>query len=152
MKSYLSALALGAALAVTASAAGPALAADSTMKMASPKGMLTIPLGALNGSGESGTAALKDTPAGLWVALTLKGFPAGAQPAHIHKGTCAKLDPKPEYPLSSVVSGKSTTTIKGLTIAKLLASPSAINVHKSTTEIATYVSCGNIAMMKHGAM
>jgi hypothetical protein len=113
---------------------------------------VSIPLNALNGSGESGNAVLRDTPAGLSVVLTLKGFPAGPQPAHIHKGTCAQLDPKPEYPLTSVVAGKSTTVVKGVTIAKLLASPNAINVHKSTKEIPVYVSCGNIAAGKKSMM
>ena len=35
------------------------------------------------------------------VVLEVKGAPSGAsQPVHIHKGTCAKLDPKPAYPLA----------------------------------------------------
>ena len=47
-----------------------------------------------------------------------------------------------------MVGGKSNTTIKGVTVAQLLASPNAVNVHKSATEIPTYVACGNISSKK----
>ena len=154
MRFQLSTVALGAALVFAATVPAGAQGTGGSpghmgkkggaMMMAAPH-QLTIPLKALNGSGESGKAVLKDTAAGLSVMLTLTGAPAGVpQPAHIHKGTCAKLDPKPEYPLSFVVNGKSKTTLAGLTVAKLLASPDAINVHKSAKEIKVYVSCGDI--------
>lgn len=158
MKIHLSTAALAAAFVLAASipagAQGTMSSSDHMKKpsMTMTKTPVSVPLKALNGSGESGNAVLRDTPAGLSVVLTLTGFPpAGGQPAHIHKGTCAKLDPKPEYPLTTVVGGRSTTVIKGVTIAQLLASPNAINVHKSTKEIPVYVSCGNIAAM-HGKM
>ena len=137
--------ALGAALVLGATVA-PAVAADSMSKMAMPmsKAPLTVPLKPQNGSGESGTATLADTPAGLKVVISLKGAPAGPQPAHIHMGSCAHLNPTPKYPLSMVVAGKSTTVVKGITISQLLGK-TAINVHKSPTDIATYVACGDIA-------
>ena len=137
--------ALGAALVLGATVA-PAVAADSMSKMAMPmsKAPLTVPLKPQNGSGESGTATLADTPAGLKVVISLKGAPAGPQPAHIHMGSCAHLNPTPKYPLSMVVAGKSTTVVKGVTISQLLGK-TAINVHKSPTDIATYVACGDIA-------
>jgi hypothetical protein len=161
MKINFSAAALGAALVVAATIPAGAQGTGgspghmgkkpNTMMMMAKKPM-TISLTALNGSGESGKAVLADTKGGLSVMVTLTGGPAGvAQPAHIHKGTCAKLDPKPEYPLTSVVGGASKTVIPGVTIAKLMASPNAINVHKSVKEIPTYVACGNIAAM-HGKM
>ncbi len=138
--------ALGAALVLGATVA-PAVAAEGMSKMAAmpmAKAPLTIPIKPLNGSGESGTATLTDTPAGLKVVLSIKGAPAAPQPAHIHKGSCAKLDPKPAYPLTSVIGGKSTTVVKGETIGELLGKY-AINVHKSTTDIPTYVACGDVA-------
>jgi hypothetical protein len=98
---------------------------------------------AQNDSGETGTTTLKDTPNGLLVTVNLKGA-KGTQPAHIHKGSCANLDPKPEYPLKNVVNGKSVTTVKGVTIGELNGK-SAVNVHKSTADLKTYVSCGDIA-------
>jgi hypothetical protein len=74
---------------------------------------VSIKLQPLNNSGESGTVTLtrlgeKQTK----VVLEVQGEPAGvSQPVHIHKGSCAKLDPKPAYPLSPVMNGKSETTV-----------------------------------------
>jgi len=106
---------------------------------------VNVRMGAQNKSGESGSARL--TPEGAdktKVEITLKGAPKGTpQPAHIHEGSCAKLDPKPKHGLENVVDGKSTTVvpagIDALTSGKL-----AINVHKSADDIKTYVSCGDI--------
>jgi Cu/Zn superoxide dismutase len=138
--------ALGVALVLGATAA-PSVAADTISQMAPTtmgKAPLTIPLKPENASGESGTAMLTDTPAGLRVVISLKGAPAAPQPAHIHMGSCAKLNPTPKYPLSNVVAGKSTTVVKGIKIAQLVGK-TAINVHKSLTDIPTYVACGDIA-------
>src|SRR6476469_6120558 len=80
-------------------------------------------------------------------------------PAHVHEGTCAKLNPNPQYPLNPVTirknkksSDKTQTppAVQGTLTAPttlysdteidvkledLLASPHAINVHKSDAEI-----------------
>jgi hypothetical protein len=105
---------------------------------------VTVDLKAENGSGETGTATLTQVSGDVKVVVTLKNAPAAAQPAHIHSGTCDKLNPAPAYPLESVTNGTSTSTVKGVTIDELLAKPYAINVHKSTSDIATYVACGEI--------
>jgi uncharacterized cupredoxin-like copper-binding protein len=97
---------------------------------------------------------------------------AGAQeaatphPAHIHKGTCANLDPNPVYPLNDVVPapgtagtpeanpaavgaptalpvGTSVTTLD-VKLTDLLASPYAINVNQSAKAIEDYIACGDI--------
>jgi hypothetical protein len=105
---------------------------------------VTVKLGQQNKSGESGTARL--TPQGdqTKVEISLKGAPKGVpQPAHIHEGTCAKLDPKPKQGLDNVVDGKSTTTVP-VKLDDLLKGRNAINVHKSAEDIKTYVACGNI--------
>ena len=106
---------------------------------------MTINLGAQNGSKQDGQAFLNDTSAGLKVKLQLKNEPAGAsEPAHIHQGTCAKLNPAPWKALSNVINGVSVTTIKGVTIAQLKSGKYAINVHQSAANITHYVSCGDI--------
>lgn len=80
------------------------------------------------------------------VVLTVTGQPAGvAQPVHIHKGTCANLDPKPAYPLSPLVDGKSETTVD-VSLQTLQSSQFAINGHKSAEEISVYVFCGDIPL------
>jgi hypothetical protein len=111
-----------------------ALAADSATAKLAPQ----------NNSGETGTATL--TKAGdnqTKVVLDVKGAPAGSQPVHIHKGTCDKLDPKPSFPLSPVVNGKSETTVKA-PLKDLTGGSYAINGHKSAQDLKTYVFCGNI--------
>ena len=113
----------------------PAAAAPST---------LTVKLAAQNGSGENGTATLTQAGGDVQVVIALSGAPATAQPAHIHTGTCSSLGGV-AYPLTSVTGGKSTTTVKGVTIAQLLAKPTAINVHESADDLQKYVACGNIA-------
>lgn len=106
---------------------------------------MTINLGAQNNSKQDGQAFLNDTPNGLRIKVQLKNEPAAAsEPAHIHQGTCAKLNPAPWKPLSNVVGGLSVTTIKGLTLADLKKAHYAINVHQSAANLGHYVSCGDL--------
>ena len=146
MRLVLSTTALSAAFLLGAIAPGGAQGTGGSpgkmghMMMA--KSPVNVVMKALNASGEDGNSTLRDTPKGLVVTIHVKNA-KGPQPAHIHKGSCAKLDPKPEYALHNVVNGMSVTTVPGVTIAKL-AGKSAINVHKSLTDIPTYVSCGDI--------
>jgi len=115
-----------------------ALAADSATAKLAPQ----------NSSGESGTATL--TKAGdnqTKVVLDVTGAPSGApQPVHIHKGTCDTLDPKPAYPLSPLVNGKSESTVNA-SLDSLEKGGFAINGHKSAQEVSTYVFCGKIGSM-----
>lgn len=130
---------------VLAAAAGVAMAQQPAEKKSKAGTKpVTVRMTEQNKSGESGTARL--TPQGdqTKVEVTLKGAPKGVvQPAHIHEGTCAKLDPKPKQGLDNVVDGKSTTVVP-VSLQSLLDGKMAINVHKSTDEIKTYVACGNI--------
>jgi hypothetical protein len=136
------ALGLGAAMGATG------LAATNTMNHvnnAMSAHSMTINLGAQNGSKQDGQAFLNDTSTGLKVKIQVKNEPAGAsEPAHIHQGTCAKLDPAPWKGLSNVVGGVSVTTIPNLTLAELKKAHYAINVHESAANLKHYVSCGDI--------
>ena len=105
---------------------------------------VTVRLAEQNKSGERGTARF--TPQGdkTKVDINLKGAPKGVQqPAHIHEGSCAKLDPKPKYPLQNVVDGKSTSEVPAK-LDELMGGNNAINVHKSAEEVKTYVACGDL--------
>jgi len=97
-----------------------------------------------NASGENGTATIKHTDTGMVVMVDLSNGTTEPQPAHIHKGTCANLDPKPAVPLTSVVDGKSETTIATADFTMEAGQAYAINVHKSAAEASVYVSCGDI--------
>jgi len=66
------------------------------------------------------------------------------EPIHIHKGTCANLNPVPTYPLTTLKDGDSVSVVKGVKLSDLLAGTYAVNVHKSTSDIPTYVACGDI--------
>ena len=115
---------------------------------------LTIQLNEQNGSGESGTATLKYVSASdFTVTVNLKGGGAAMaepQPAHIHKGSCANLDPKPTYPLTNVVNGASDTTVMA-DMDQIVNGGYAINVHKSAAEAGVYVSCGDLVAMTTAA-
>jgi hypothetical protein len=105
---------------------------------------ITVQLTPLNNSGESGTAVLTEAGTKTKVVINVKGAPAGVpQPVHVHKGTCATLDPKPAYGLTTLSGGKSETTID--VPLPELRKGFAINGHKSAQEASTYVFCGNIA-------
>jgi hypothetical protein len=112
----------------------PGLAADA----------ITVTLNQTNDSNTSGTATL--TPEGnqTKVVIEMQGAPTGAvQPVHFHKGTCAKLEPKPVYPLQDIKNGTSTTVVP-VEMSKLTATPHTINVHKSAAEMKTSVACGEV--------
>lgn len=106
---------------------------------------LTVKMNALNGSGQTGTATITRASGGhVTVTIDLSGEPTGAsEPAHIHPGTCANLDPVPKAVLSPVVDGRSVTTIPAPTSSS--SGHRAIVVHKGPgDDMKTYVSCGDI--------
>ena len=109
---------------------------------------LTIPLAAQNGSGENGTATLTPEGSKTKVVIDMSGAPEGSvQPAHIHDGTCAKLDKTPKWPLEALKDGKSTTLVPA-TMSEIMQQKTAINIHKSATELKDYMACGEIAHAK----
>lgn len=135
------------AVAVAMAMTGVAFAQDKSEGKKSKKGgeSMTVRMHAQNKSKETGTARLTAEGADKTrVEISLKGGPKGVdQPAHIHEGSCAKLDPKPKQGLENVVDGKSSTVVP-IGLADLRKGGMAINVHKSKDDISTYVSCGDI--------
>lgn len=95
-----------------------------------------------NASGVTGTAMLAEDNGQTTVTLQLANA-AGPSPAHIHKGTCASLDPAPLYPLTDVTDGASATTVPA-SLDDLQRSPHAINVHESAANIEKYIACTDI--------
>ncbi len=127
-----------ACIALCAAAALPAPAETQT------PGSKVYKLHAQNGSHEYGTVALKPRGQSTDVEIHIVGAPPGVlQPAHIHSGTCRTLDPAPKYPLESALDGTSDIEVK-VPIATLLASPMAINVHKSADDLKDYVACADL--------
>jgi Cu/Zn superoxide dismutase len=121
------------------------LASCGTTARSSKESAVSFPLQAQNNSGVNGVATLTPEGGKTRVVLKLSGYTAAVpHPAHIHAGTCAKLDPKPKYPLNSVMNGTSTTLVDARLDA-ITGGVNAINVHKSTEDIKTYMACGNVS-------
>ncbi len=113
-----------------------------------PATPLVVALSDQNSSGESGSATLNEINGQVQVVVNVNGESATAnQPAHIHVGACPNPG-APIYPLNPVVGGNSTTIIAVSMDALLKQLPLAINIHKSDTEIKTYMACGDIVKSK----
>jgi LPXTG-motif cell wall-anchored protein len=129
-------------LALFAFSGGVVVAQDQTV---------TIAMMEQNDSGQSGTAtlSLNEDGTALVVEINISSSTDEPQPAHIHAGTCANLDPKPLIPLESVVNGHSVTVIPidsgAMGMGTTEGEEFAINVHKSAAEAKIYVACGDIA-------
>ncbi len=111
--------------------------------MASAGASVSVPMKAQNGSTEDGTATLTQQGDDVLVKISLQNGTSTPQPAHVHAGSCAKLGAVVD-PLDALVDGKSTTTLKNTKLDSLRVGGLAINVHKSTDDLATYASCGDI--------
>jgi predicted lipoprotein with Yx(FWY)xxD motif len=108
-----------------------------------PPATITINLGAGRDADQSGTARLTARGDKTQVALNIKPGAAGVeQPAHIHEGACPGVGAV-KFPLNNLVDGKSTTTVDA-SLVSLLTGGFSINVHKSASEMGTYVACGGI--------
>jgi hypothetical protein len=105
----------------------------------------TVELTSQNSSGVSGTAMLADVGGKLRVEIRANGAGAGPQPAHIHEGNCAQLNPAPKFALTDVVNGVSNTDIDG-SLQAVLSTPHAIHMHKSPDELPIYVACADVRM------
>ena len=125
---------------LTVSLGSAALAATPTS--------ITVPINEQAGSGEKGTATVTQKGDTVLVSMKLDGAPKDGQPAHIHLGTCAELNPKPSYPLKYDGNGTWSASIEDTSLEKLLKNVYSINVHKSATDLKTYVACGRLEAPK----
>jgi hypothetical protein len=109
---------------------------------------IDVPLEEQNGSAQSGTATLTAVGDQTRVVLDIQSRSATPvarrQPAHIHKGSCEKLDPTPAYGLNDVKAGKSTSTVD-VKLDDLIDETVVINVHESAENVERYVACGIIS-------
>lgn len=134
-----------AALAAIASA--PALSAPSSMlgSMLGSNASRSVTMKGQNGSHQNGQAWVKNVAGGISVRVSISNEPRGAiEPAHIHAGTCSRLNPVPWKALNNVVNGVSNTTLRGVQVSGLRPGRYAINVHQSASNLKHYVSCGNL--------
>jgi hypothetical protein len=107
----------------------------------------TVELAEQNGSGQSGTATLTANDDGtVHVSIELSGSTDEPQPAHIHEGTCADLNPEPAFGLADVLAGTSETDVD-VGLDDLALSDYAVNVHESAANAEVYVACGDITSL-----
>lgn len=105
---------------------------------------VTLTLQEQNDSGITGEVELSPTSEGqLEVEIELDGSEGGPHPAHIHRGSCAELDPTPEFPLEDVVDGRSETTLD-ISLGDLVLDEYAVNVHESAENADVYVACADV--------
>jgi Cu/Zn superoxide dismutase len=129
---------------IVAIACGLGLAlVSASSSVAAQQATTTLQLNQQNNSGISGTATFTPSGGGLRVDIQVTGAGAGPEPSHIHPGSCSQLDPTPQFTLTSVANGASTTEIQ-TTMQTLVATPHAIHMHKSVDEVSVYVACADI--------
>lgn len=105
--------------------------------------IINMNMAPLNGSRQNGTARLNQSGRNVIIKIAIFNEPKGAaQAAHIHRGTCARLNPAPYKPLKSVVNGTSVTALS-MNVRSLKRGQFAINVHDAKNP-KRYVSCGDI--------
>ena len=89
----------------------------------------------------------------LGAGLTAQEMVEVSHPSHVHQGTCADLDPSPDYPLANVgpvspdaESGSVEVGVTSLDVSldDLVAEPFAVNLHESAENVENYIACGDI--------
>jgi hypothetical protein len=117
---------------------------DDTAGAGSGDGPVTIQLDEQNGSGQTGEATFTAAgPAETHVVVEVTNPPAESQPIHVHKGSCAEIDPEPLYGLPNLMDGRTETTISA-PLDELTAGGLALNAHRSDEQLDLYVACGNL--------
>lgn len=129
----------------TAVLAGMLSLALPAIALAQAPTTLTVPLGAQNNSGITGSAVITDLGGGKSrVAVTVTGARANTVgPGHIHDGACPGVGGV-KFPLTNLANGTSTTEI-ATSLADLVAGKFAINVHETgVSGVPGYMACGNV--------
>lgn len=106
---------------------------------------IEVAMGEQNGSGQVGTAVLRESGDKTVVTISVEPSPTGAtQPAHIHKPQDCATPGGVEFPLKDVVNGRSVTTVNAK-LSDILSQARLVHIHKSKTEASIYTSCGELA-------
>jgi len=112
-----------------------------------PPQEMTVVLTEQNNSKQNGVATILEVNGKVMVSIAVASGAADiSQPAHIHVGAC----PAPgavKYSLTNVVGGVSQTTLDMSMNTLTSQLPLAINIHKSTPQISTYVACGDLKQL-----
>ena len=104
----------------------------------------TIALNAIAGSGQDGFATLVSVGGTTVVAAELPQGSLASEKVHIHAGRCGDGLGGVDYPLTDFAGGSGgSVTIVEASLASLLGTPHAINVHEAGNP-GNYTSCGEL--------
>lgn len=104
---------------------------------------ISVNLDPVGDASQFGTATLTPNGEQTEVVIDIDSPISDSQPAHIHEGTCADLNPDVAFGLPNVVSGRSEATVE-VSLDDLTSGDYAINLHMSDDDLETYTSCGDI--------
>ncbi|MBI4306135.1 MAG: hypothetical protein HY678_07420 [Chloroflexi bacterium] len=110
--------------------------------------VIEIYLSEPTGTHQTGRATLTETAGKTRIQVEVSPPMAGAQPMHVHTGTCRAVGPIAAA-LDNVVSGNSETTLD-MPLSQLTTGDKVINVHLSFSDIRTYTACGEIPKLPGG--
>jgi len=98
---------------------------------------IAIPMTALNGSGENGTATIARDGDKVTVTIDLAGEAHGAsEPAHVHLGRCPNIKAIPAHNVGPVLDGKASSPVD-LTWDEITSGKYVVNVHQSAKNSAS---------------
>jgi hypothetical protein len=101
-------------------------------------------------TGASGTATARVEGDNTHATLVLSGLPPGGPyPWHVHDGTCETGgpivgDPVAYTPLTVGADGRAEANARLLNFKLNEAKKYHVNVHRSTSDLATIIACGNL--------
>ena len=104
---------------------------------------VTIVLGELSDSGQSGFATLTSRGDDTEVVASLSEGAMTSGLVHIHSGQCGVNLGAPAHILTSFSGGSSVTLLKDVSLTTLLNGSFAVNAHNSVSP-GTYTACGNL--------
>ena len=108
---------------------------------------VTIPLGELDGSGQSGSATLTARGAMTEVVLNISSGALETELVHVHTGQCGDALGGVAHPLTNFVGGSGVSvTMVDASLDSIRTGDFAINAHKKD-EPGVYTACGNIPSM-----
>ena len=123
---------------------GDELNLTASSAMAPAGKVITINLGALNASGQTGTATLTERGTQTQVELTLSSGARNTELVHIHTGQCGATLGGVAEGLTSFAGGSgASSTVVNATLASLQDGDHAINSHDAA-DLTIYTACGNI--------
>lgn len=103
----------------------------------------TLPLQAVEESGEEGTVILQEKDGYVTVKVSVAD-PGAIRPIQISNGTCATPEDL-KYPLNDIIQGVSETTL-GLPMSEFLGQgPMVLNVYKSPDESTVRTACADLS-------